>query len=112
MTVVALVGVSSATPVGATAIASAASGAPTATLNTVGWNSLVFAVGTDWDKAIGRTVGPNQVLVHQYLASVGDTYWVQEINGAVPSPGVVTINDTAPTTDRFDFAVVEILAGT
>ena len=100
LTVVAFAGVSSAAPVGATAIASSASGAPSATLNTVGWNSLVFAVGTDWDSAINRTVGPNQILVHQYMPSVGDTYWVQEINGALPSPGVVTINDTAPTSDH------------
>lgn len=112
VTVVALAGVSSAAPVGATAIASSASVAPSATLNTVGWNSLVFAVGNDWDNAINRTVGPNQILVHQYMPSVGDTYWVQEINGALPSPGVVTINDTAPTSDRYNFAAVEILAGT
>lgn len=112
ITVVALAGVSSAAPVGATAIASSASGAPSATLNTFGWNSLVFAVGNDWDNAINRTVGPNQILVHQYMPSVGDTYWVQEINGALPSPGVVTINDTAPTSDRYNFAAVEILAGT
>jgi hypothetical protein len=64
--------------------------------------SIVFGVGTDWDKAIG-TVGPGQNLVHQYLATVGDTYWVQRQSSPTPTSGTtVTINDTTPTTDRYN----------
>src|SRR5205814_46366 len=74
----------------------------------------VFGVGTDWDHATGRTVGSNQTVVHQYLATVGDTYWVQRQNATTPAAGtVVTINDTAPTTDRFNLSLCEVLpAGT
>jgi len=64
----------------------------------------------DWDTATARTVGPNQTLVHQYLATVGDTYWVQRTTNPVTSAGTtVTINDTAPTGDRYDLTIAEIL---
>ena len=51
--------------IGATRSASAASGAPTATLTTTRDGSWVFGVGTDWDNPIARTLGPNQTMVHQ-----------------------------------------------
>jgi hypothetical protein len=110
-TVIALSGVNSTTPIGATAAASAPSGAPSLNLNTMGNNSLVFGVGNDWDNAIGRVAGPNQSLVHQYLSPVGDTYWVQAINGAVASPSTVTVNDVAPASDEYNLAAVEVLSG-
>jgi hypothetical protein len=41
---------------------------------------------------------------------VGDTYWVQRQNGATPLSGTsVTINDTAPTGDRYNLSLCEIL---
>jgi len=96
--------------IGATAGASAASGAPSATLVTTHNNSWVLGVGSDWDNAIVRTLGPNQTLVHQFMPSVGDTYWVQRQNSATPQSGTsVTINDTAPATDRFNLTLVEVL---
>ena len=50
-------------------------------------------------------------LVDQYLAPAGDTYWVQRQNAPTPASGTaVTTNDTAPTADRYDLAVVEVLA--
>jgi hypothetical protein len=50
-------------------------------------------------------------MVHQYLATVGDTFWVQRITNIVSTAGrVVTINDTAPTTDRYNLTICEILA--
>jgi hypothetical protein len=36
--------------------ASGASGAPSASLTTTKANSLVFAVGNDWDRAVARTL--------------------------------------------------------
>lgn len=94
---------------GQTAVASAGNGAPTATLTTTRTSSWVWGVGTDWSNAIARTPGAGQTVVDQYLASVGDTYWVQRQNSATPNAGTaVTINDTAPTSDRWDLAVVEI----
>jgi hypothetical protein len=96
--------------VGATASKSASSGAPTATLVTTQSNSWVFGVGNDFDHAIARTLGSNQTLVHQYLASVDDTYWVQRQDFPTPTSGtIVTINDITPTTDRYNLAIVEVL---
>ena len=61
---------------------------------------------------MARTAGTGQTIVDQYLPSVGDTYWVQRQNTTTASAGTpVTINDTAPTTDKWDLAVVEIPAG-
>lgn len=97
--------------VGATATASASSGAPTVTLTTTRTNSWIFGVGTDWDNPIARTVGSNQTIVHQYMPPVGDTYWVQRIIDPIPAGGTAaTLNDTAPTSDRWNFAAVEIVA--
>ena len=97
--------------IGATGSNNGSSGAPTATLVTTRSNSWVFGVGNDFDNAIARTPGANQTLVHQYLAPVGDTYWVQRQNQPTPASGTtVTINDTAPTTDRYNLSICEILA--
>jgi hypothetical protein len=96
--------------IGATGTGNANPGAPTASLVTTRNGSWVFEVGNDWDEAISRTLGPNQTMVHQYLATVGDTYWVQRQNAPTPSSGTtITINDTAPTTDRYNLSVVEVL---
>jgi hypothetical protein len=49
--------------------------------------------------------------VHQYVdTQVGDTFWVQST--AAPSTGIelVTIHDTAPTDDQWNYAAVEIVA--
>ncbi|WP_270888966.1 galactose oxidase-like domain-containing protein [Pedococcus sp. 5OH_020] len=94
---------------GATKGASAATGAPTAALTTSRAGSWVWAVGNDYDNAIARTVGTGQTKVDEYLASSGDTLWVQRQNAVTPSAGTpVTINDTAPTADRWNLSLVEI----
>ena len=96
--------------IGATVSTNASSGAPTATLVTTRNNSWIFGVGNDYDNAIGRTPGSGQKLVHQDLAPINDTYWVQMQNTATALSGTsVTINDTAPTTDRYNLAIVEVL---
>lgn len=96
--------------IGATAGASASSGAPTATLVTTRNGSWVFGVGNDWDTATARTPAANQTIVHQLLSASGDTYWVQKQNNTTASSGTsVAINDTAPTSDRYNLTVVEVL---
>lgn len=97
--------------IGATGAASAASGAPSAALTTTRAGSWVFGVGNDWDSAVARTIGPAQTMVHQYLATaIGATYWMQRQSAPTASSGTsVTINDTAPTTDKFNLALVEVL---
>ena len=95
--------------IGATASANNHPGAPTATLVTTRSNSWVFGVGNDFDNAAAHTVGSGQTLVHQYLAPIGDAYWVQRTTGAVPLSGTsVTISDTAPTGDRYNLSICEI----
>jgi Domain of unknown function (DUF1929)/Bacterial Ig domain/Glyoxal oxidase N-terminus/Carboxypeptidase regulatory-like domain/Kelch motif/Galactose oxidase, central domain len=97
--------------IGATATASASKGAPTVSLVTTRANSLVFGVGNDFDNAVARTPSTGQTLIHQYLTSTGDTYWTQHVNAAVLASGTqVSINDTAPTGDRYNLAACEILA--
>jgi hypothetical protein len=96
--------------IGAIASKSAATGAPSATLVTTRNNSWVVGVGNDYDNSVARTLGAGQSLVHQYLAPVGDTYWVQKQNATTALSGTnTTINDTAPTADRYNLAICEIL---
>ncbi|WP_169739988.1 IPT/TIG domain-containing protein [Actinospica robiniae] len=99
----------SATGTGQTAGASAAKGASTASLTTSGADGWVFAVGNDWTASSPRIVGPNQTLLTQSTDGKGDTYWVQYVTAPIPSAGTaVTVNDTAPTGDRWNLALVEI----
>ena len=98
-----------ASAVGATASASSAKAAPSASLTTTRSGSWVLGVGTDYDNAIARTAGTNQTLMHQSLSSTGDTFWAQRQNSTTPVSGTsVTINDTAPTTDSFNLAILEV----
>ncbi len=99
--------------IGATGSKSAASGAPTVSLVTTASNSWVLGVGNDFDKAVARTLGTGQTLVHQYLTPTGDTYWVQRQTNPIALSGTtVTINDTAPTADRYNLSSVEVVAAT
>jgi rhamnogalacturonyl hydrolase YesR len=96
--------------IGTTGTGNAKPGAPSASLTTTRNNSWVFGVGNDYDNAVSRTLGPDQTLVHQDLAPTGDTYWVQRQTSSTPVSGtVVTINDTAPTSDRYNLSICEIL---
>src|SRR5882762_6614287 len=106
-------GANGAGAIGAIGTGNARTGVPAASLVTTRAGSLVLGVGNDWDNAIARTVGTGQVLVHQDLASVGDTYWVQRQVSPTASSGTsVTINDSAPTGDRYNLSIVEVLVGT
>lgn len=116
MTVIAFNGVNSSDPtgaaaVGATNVKGASSGAPSISLVTTQNGSWVFGVGNDWDNAIARVVGPSQTLIHQYDPTInGYTFWLQSQAAATSLSGTtVTINDTAPTSDRYNLAVVEVL---
>jgi peptidase C25-like protein len=104
-------GADGAGAIGATAAASNATGAPTASVTTTRNNSDVVGVGTDTQSAATRTVPAPQVSAHEYLAPNGATYWMQGyMPGSFPTAGTVaTINDTAPTTDRYNLAVIEVV---
>lgn len=96
--------------IGATASGAAPSGAPSASIVTTRTNSWVYGVGVDWDNAISRAPDANQTVVHQFLTTDSDTFWVQRQNSPIPTPGTtVSIDDIAPTTDQYNLTVVEIL---
>ena len=98
--------------IGVTAASSATSGAPDLSLTNTGAGSWVYAVGNDWDNAIARVPASGQVLVHQRVdTSAGDTFWVQSTTTPNVSAGSVDIHDSAPTTDRWNYAGVEVLPG-
>jgi hypothetical protein len=99
--------------IGAVGSGNANTGAPAAQLVTTRAGSLVLGVGNDWDSGISRNLGAGQTLVHEYLAPIGDTYWVQrQTNPSAASGTTVLINDTAPTGDRYNLAIVEVLPAT
>jgi hypothetical protein len=98
--------------IGASASASAPTGAPSVSLVTTRANSLVIGVGNDWDGNVARVLGPNQTLVSQFLSTDGDTFWVQRTTSMVPQSGTtVTINDTAPTNHQYNLTICEIKGG-
>ncbi len=98
--------------IGASAKASAATGAPHVAVTTTQPQSLIFGIGNDWDSSTARAPGANQLLLNQWLdSSTGDTYWTQEFTAQTGAAGsAVALDDTAPTTDRWNFAAVEVLA--
>jgi hypothetical protein len=105
-----ITGVNGAAAIGATRSANAPTGAPAATLVTTRNNSWVFGVGDDWDSPAARAPVAGQSLVHQSFSTTGDTYWVQKMDAPTPLAGTAaTIQDNAPTTDRFNLSIVEIL---
>jgi hypothetical protein len=108
LAVIAMEGVSG---VGASAAGSAATGAPSLKLTTQGAPSLVFAVGHDYDNAIARTLPANWTMLDQWVdTGPGDTFWTQYTSVPItPAGSVVTVSDTAPTTDRWDLAAVELI---
>ncbi|MCU1466209.1 MAG: hypothetical protein JWM72_2137 [Actinomycetia bacterium] len=94
--------------IGSVVGASAAKGAPTLSLSPVAGGSWIGAVGMDFDSATPRTIGGRQTLDAQSVDGLGDTYWVQHLDATSTAGQVVTVNDTAPATDRFDFEGIEV----
>lgn len=97
--------------IGATASASAATGAPTVSLTTTRDGSLVMGVGTDPTNVSARTPGSFQNVVSQDLSPNNNTFWVQTDLNTTPLSGTaVTLNDLSPTADAYNLTAVEILA--
>jgi hypothetical protein len=108
LTVIAMEGTAG---VGASAAASAPSGAPTVKLTTTQATSLVFAVGNDYDRAVVRTLPTGWVMLNQWVnAGSADTYWSQYTNQPTGAAGsVITASDTAPTNDQRNLVAVELV---
>jgi hypothetical protein len=108
LTVIAFTNAAGTSVVGRTG---APSGAPDIPLPGVISGDWVFAVGNDWDNPIARTPVSGQVLVHQRVdTTVGDTYWVQSTVTPATANALVDIHDSAPTSDQWNYAAVEIVA--
>ena len=98
---------------GATGTANGATGAPSVSLTTTRPGSWVWGAGSDWDRATARTVGPGQTKVAEFLASVGDTFWVQRQTATTAAAGTpIALGATAPANDRWNLASIEIVANT
>ena len=104
--------------VGASTIAVGTQGAPKASLIATKAGSLIYGVGIDCYNATARTVGANQLIVHQWVRfdpddGFSDTYWVQARTApAVAAGATLQLNDTAPTTNPWNLAVIEIIPRT
>jgi hypothetical protein len=91
--------------------ASAPSGPPDIYLPGILAGNWVFAIGNDWDAAVARIPVSDQTIIHQRVdTEVGDTFWVQATAAPSTVDGLVTIHDTAPTNDQWNYAAVEIVA--
>jgi hypothetical protein len=96
---------------GVAGAAGAPKSAPSIYLPAVADASWVFAVGNDWDRAVGRAPVSGQVLQHQWRDTrVKSTFWVQSTAKPATQAGLVTIADKTPTTDRWNYAAVEVRA--
>ena len=107
---VAITGTDGSGAIGAVASGQATRGDPTASLITTQNNSLVVGAGNDFEQATKRTAVAGQSIVYQDLSSSEDTYWVQEMNSTTGLKGTkVTMEDSAPTSDEYNFSICEIL---
>jgi hypothetical protein len=108
LTVVSFTGASG---IGTSAVVGAANGAPTVSVTATKAASFVLGVGNDWDNASPRMFDDSQVMVHQWVeGDSGDTFWVQAVAAPSSNAGAtVRLYDTAPTNDRSNFAIVEIV---
>ena len=104
-----VVAFSHAQGVGQAVSAAAHTGAPSVTLTTSAANAWVLAVGNDWTASVPRAPAQGQTLLSESTDARGDTYWVQYLTAPIPTSGTTaTINDTAPTNDRWNLTEVEI----
>ncbi|GCD90582.1 Ig-like domain-containing protein [Nocardioides sp. LS1] len=97
--------------VGVAAAAGAPSGAPDFYVPAVQEGSLVLAAGNDWDAAVARTPVSGQIVRRQWLdTAAGDTFWVQALTRPTTAHRLVTIRDTAPTADQWNYVGAEVVA--
>jgi hypothetical protein len=98
--------------VGAYNAASGSSGAPKVVVRSAAAGSVLLGVGADWDHALSRSVDAGQSIVSQWVdENDGDTFWVQGVSSTTSERNqLITIDDSEPTTDRWDMAGVEIKA--
>jgi hypothetical protein len=108
LTVIAFAGASG---IGASAAGNGATGAPSLSLTTTQAGAFVYGVGQDWDSATRHSLSAGQTMVHEWVdTNTVDTYWVEAWTGAIGYAGTsVQLAAAAPTSDRWNFAIVSIV---
>jgi hypothetical protein len=106
-----IVAFTKASGIGASASASAENGAPALSLSATTAGSVVYGVGNDWGAATPRLFDADQLMVHQWVETESEnTFWVQTAIASASNAGTtMTLSDTAPTDNRSNFAIVEIV---
>ena len=84
---------------------------PMVSLITTQAGSLIYGVGVDPDRSIGRTLASDEAIVHQWIDKGSNkTFWVQAFVAPVTNGGsVATIYDTAPSSDSWNMVAIEIV---
>lgn len=100
----------SAPTVGAVATAGGSASAPTKAVTTTGANSWVWAGGNDWDAAGAGTAGTSQTIVDTWAGLNGSYHLWRQTATTASSGTAVTMNLTAPASQRWNIGVVEIRA--
>ena len=111
MTVMAFTGADPALIGAGRTVASALSGAPSASIVTTRGNSLVFGVGNDFSNGRTMVAGAGQTKINQFVPATNDTYWLQRVTGPVAAAGsTATISDTyaGAMADQWNLVVIEI----
>jgi hypothetical protein len=106
-----LTGTNGSGAIGALSTAAITSTAPTVTLTSTRNNSWVWGMANNSSSTNTATAGSNQTIIRNAQDSTNlCRSWVQRQNSLTAASGtVVTINDTAPTTDTCNILAVEIL---
>jgi hypothetical protein len=93
------------------AAAGATGSAPSFYLPAIQEGSWVFAAANNWDHAVAPVPVAGQVIRNQWVnAGSDDTFWVQALARPTTAQRLVTIADTVPTGDRWNYVGVEVVA--
>ena len=89
-------------------------GAPSVSVSTTTANSVVWGAGYDGTSATSHTPATGQTMASQRLdTNDHSTQWAQATTSPVPTAGtVVSLGDSAPTTDAWNLVAVEVMAQT
>ncbi|MGJ0482958.1 MAG: Ig-like domain-containing protein [Methylomicrobium sp.] len=85
-------------------------GAPAVTFTSTRAGARAFGVANNYDHPVAPTLAAGQTQQHLWIDSgVGDAYWLQSQTTAAAIAGAtISVEDTAPTTDHWNMAAVEV----
>jgi hypothetical protein len=107
ITVVAFAG--AADRVASTGAASGIAGPVSVTLDPGSCNSLIWASGHDWSRAINPIPAPGQSIVHKFIDTrVNDSYWTQRVDLPTLGGSPVVVKASGSVKDRWTMVAVEV----